>query len=68
MKNFRFLTLWCTILFLAATFLVNEPFAGAAEGQQRITLRDAARYLKKLYRRFDSWPHITLAKGGWEEG
>ncbi len=45
MKNSGFFTLWCTILLLAATFLVNEPFAGAAEGQERITLRDTARQM-----------------------
>ncbi len=45
MKITWFSTLWRTLLFLIVAFLVNEPFAGGAEGQNRITLRDAARQL-----------------------
>ena len=40
-----FSTLWYTLLFLTTALLLNAPEAGAAEGQKRITLRDAARQL-----------------------
>ena len=45
MKITLSLILCSTMLVLVAAFLLNEPIAGGAEGQKRITLRDAARQL-----------------------
>jgi peptidoglycan lytic transglycosylase D len=45
MKITWFSTLWYTLLFLTVVLFLNKPVAWGAEGQNRVTLRDAARQL-----------------------